>query len=137
MRRAVGEIYHRQLVRQSLARSVPLCPRMRYDGSLFSEPRRIGMATPTSPPDKPPGGEVKPGNGEATQAQDVELLKVVVTRDGQKVSAQWAIHPQIKHDLLPEEWKEISDLMVQVTGIVGTRFSEILSEAEPDKPGTA
>lgn len=95
------------------------------------------MATQTPPAGQPPGGAEKPDNGEATQAQEVELLKVVVTRDGQKVSAQWAIHPQIKHDLLPEEWKEISDLMAQVTGIVGTRFSEILSEAEPDKPGTA
>jgi len=89
------------------------------------------MATQTPPP----SGSGKQGSGESDVARDVELLKVVVTRDGQKVSAQWAIHPQIKHDLLPEEWKEISDLMAQVTGIVGTRFSEILSEAEPDKPG--
>ncbi|MBI4400238.1 MAG: hypothetical protein HY581_01230 [Nitrospirae bacterium] len=95
------------------------------------------MATQTPPPGTPPSDSGKLGNGEPEAARDVELLKVVVTREGQKVSAQWALHPQIKHDLLPAEWKEISDLMAKVTNIVGTRFAEILSETEPDKPGTA
>ncbi|MGH7206280.1 MAG: hypothetical protein ACREI2_08755 [Nitrospiraceae bacterium] len=95
------------------------------------------MAITTPPPGKPPDGEVKPGNGEATKVTDVELLKVVVTRDGQKVTAQWAIHPQIKHDLLPDEWKELSDIMSQVTNIVGTRFAQVLSKTEPDQPGSA
>ncbi len=95
------------------------------------------MATQTPPSGEPPSGAGTPGSGEARTAQEVELLKVVVSREGQKVTAQWAIHPQIKHDLLPEEFKEVSELMAQVTGIVGTRFSEILSEAEPDKPGRA
>ena len=95
------------------------------------------MATKTPPSGESPGGPEKPDDRQATQAREVELLKVVVSREGQKVTAQWAIHPQIKHDLLPEEYKEVSELMTQVTGIVGTRFSEILSEAEPDQPGSA
>lgn len=81
---------------------------------------------------KPPGGT----QGQPS-ARDIELLKVVVSRTGQHVNAQWAIHPQIKHDLKPDEWKEVSDLMAKITGIVGTRFSQVLAEAEPDKPGTA
>lgn len=95
------------------------------------------MATKMPPSAGSHRDEGKSGDGEETQAREVELLKVVVSREGQKVTAQWAIHPQIKHDLSPEELKEVSELMAQVTGIVGTRFSEILSEAEPDKPGTA
>lgn len=99
------------------------------------------MATQTPPPGGPTGDAGKPGNGGGKSGQqevwDVELLKVVVTRDGQKVSAQWAVHPQIKHDLLPDEWKEVSELMAKVTGLVGARFAQVLSEAEPDKPGTA
>lgn len=87
---------------------------------------------------KPPGGTPgQPGPPGQPPGRDTELLKVVVSRAGQQVNAQWAIHPQIKHDLKPEEWKEISDLMTKVTGIVGTRFSQVLAEAEPDKPGTA
>ncbi len=75
--------------------------------------------------------------GEAGTVNDVELLRVVVVRDGQQVNAQWAIHPQLKHDLNPEEWKEVTDLMAQVAGIVGGRFTKLLTEVEPDKPGTA
>jgi hypothetical protein len=65
------------------------------------------------------------------------LAKVVVSREGRKVIAQWALHPQLKRDLLPDELKEATDLMNQVTGIVSARFSEILSSVEPDQPGTA
>src|SRR3989442_4793507 len=103
----------------------------------LSSIRRIAMATQTPPSREPPSGAGKPGDGETTQAQEVELLKVVVTRQGRPVSGQWAIHPQIKHDLLREQWKEISELMGQMTGIVGTRFSAILCEAEPGKASQA
>jgi hypothetical protein len=75
--------------------------------------------------------------GTGAKPTEVELLKVVVTREGQKVSAQWGLHPQIKHDLRPEEWQEVSELMAKVTGVVGTRFAQILSAVEPDPPGTA
>jgi hypothetical protein len=97
------------------------------------------MATKSPPPDQPPGGSAADGNppGSAQTSKEVELVRVVVNREGQKVSAQWAIHPQIKHDLQPEEWKEVSELMTKITGIVGNRFSKVLSDAEPDKPGTA
>jgi hypothetical protein len=85
----------------------------------------------------PPDQSDDQSNGESRGSNDLELLKVVVTREGQQVSAQWGIHPQMKKDLLPEEWNELNALMAKVTGIVGSRFAEILSEAEPDRPGTA
>ncbi len=89
------------------------------------------MTTRTKPdqPDQPENG--KPA------AKDVELLHVLIARAGKQVSAQWAMHPQLKLDLKPEELKEVTELMAKVTNIVGTRFSEVLAEAEPDKPGTA
>ena len=78
----------------------------------------------------------KPENGQPA-AKDVELLRVLIAREGKQVSAQWAMHPQLKQDLPPEELKEVSELMAKVTTLVGSRFSEILLETEPDKPGTA
>jgi hypothetical protein len=83
------------------------------------------------PPDKP---------AQATSSQevwDVELLHVNVSRKGKLVNAEWALHPQIKQDLGPDEWKEITQLMSKVTDIVGHRFSQILTEVEPDPPGNA
>ena len=88
------------------------------------------MATKTPPPDKSAGGDSKP-------VREVELLRVVVSREDKKVAAQWALHPQLKQDLLPAEWEEVSKLMGDVTNLVGKRFAQILSDVEPDRPGTA
>lgn len=94
----------------------------------------MATATPPSwPTNNNPSGE---GPAEAA-TWDVELLRVLVSRKGTQVDAQWAIHPQLKQDLLPTEWKEVTDLMAKVTDIVGTRFSEILTSVEPDPPGHA
>jgi hypothetical protein len=60
-----------------------------------------------------------------------------VDRKGTRVDAQWAIHPQLKQDLLPSEWGEVAELMAKVTDIVGHRFSKVLSDAEPTSPGHA
>ncbi len=87
---------------------------------------------------KTPQGEAEnPAPGEQEPIKDVELLRVVVLREGQNVNAQWAIHPQLKHDLKPEEWTEVSELMKQITGVVGNHFSKVLTEADPDRPGNA
>lgn len=94
------------------------------------------MAMSTPPPGKSNGNPDQAANGEPP-TWDVELLRVLVSRKGTRVDAEWAIHPQLKHDLLPHEWKEVTELMAKVTGIVGTRFSEILAQAEPDPPGNA
>jgi hypothetical protein len=88
----------------------------------------------------PPGSESgTPPADTPTEAStwDVELLRVLVSRTGTRVDAQWAIHPQLKHDLRPDEWKEVTDLMAKVTDIVGARFSQVLSTVEPDPPGHA
>ncbi|MEY4704664.1 MAG: hypothetical protein RL042_860 [Nitrospirota bacterium] len=89
----------------------------------------------------PPSGLLSGNPSQATGAEshtkDVELLRVLVSRKGTQVDAQWAIHPQLKHDLLPQEWQEVTDLMAKVTGIVGTRFSQVLAQADPEPPSNA
>ncbi|MFO0705795.1 MAG: hypothetical protein U0412_02985 [Nitrospira sp.] len=94
------------------------------------------MAT-SIPPSGPPNGSTSGESSSDKTTWDVELLRVLVSRKGTQVDAQWAIHPQLKQDLLPAEWKEVTDLMAKVTTIVGTRFSEVLSSVEPDPPGHA
>jgi hypothetical protein len=88
----------------------------------------------------PPSGSSN-GNSQPTAAEStswgVELLRVLVSRDGSRVDAQWAIHPQLKQDLLPHEWQEVIDLMGKVSGIVGKRFSQVLSQADPEPPSNA
>jgi hypothetical protein len=81
----------------------------------------------------------KPGATQANQQDvwDVELLHVHVSRKGQLVNAEWALHPHFKADLSAEEWKELGELMSKVTTIVGHRFSQALGETEPAPPGNA
>ena len=66
---------------------------------------------------------------------EVELLRVLVSRKGTQVEAQWAIHPQLKQDLLPNEWQEVTDLMAKATDIVGSRLPKALADADPTPPG--
>ena len=88
------------------------------------------MATSTPPSDSS-NGNPQAGGAETT-SWDVELLRVLVSRKGSQVEAQWAIHPQLKQDLLPHEWQEVTDLMAKVSAIVGGRFSQVLSQADPE-----
>ncbi|HEY6973031.1 MAG TPA: hypothetical protein VI359_01880 [Nitrospiraceae bacterium] len=94
------------------------------------------MASSTNPSGKSNGHPSQSAAAEST-TWDVELLRVLVSRKGTRVDAEWAIHPQLKQDLLPTEWQEVTDLMTKVTGIVGTRFSQVLSQADPEPPSNA
>lgn len=95
----------------------------------------ITMARSVPPPEQP---NMPPsGNNDPNMAWDVELLRVLVSRKGTQVEAQWAIHPQLKQDLMPTEWQEVADLMTKVTDIVGERFSKALAAVDPMPPGNA
>ena len=91
----------------------------------------------STPPSGDSHGSPPKSAGAESRTKDVELLRVLVSRKGTQVDAQWAIHPQLKQDLLPQEWQEVTDLMAKVTGIVGTRFTQVLAQAEPDPPSNA
>jgi hypothetical protein len=99
--------------------------------------KEIGyMARSTSPSGDSNGNPPQTAAAES-YSKEVELLRVLVSRKGTQVDAQWAIHPQLKQDLLPQEWQEVTDLMAKVTGIVGTRFSQVLMQADSEPPSNA
>ncbi len=99
--------------------------------------KEIGYMARSAPPSGQPNGNPPQATGADSRTKDVELLRVLVSRKGTQVDAQWAIHPQLKQDLLPQEWQEVTDLMAKVTGIVGTRFSQVLTQADLDPPSNA
>ena len=83
----------------------------------------------------PPGG--KSGSQSTNTPSETEILNVVVEREGQKVSTKWGLHPQLKEELRPEEWKELTEVMNKVTTIIGHRFSEVLAQSEAPTSGNA
>lgn len=99
--------------------------------------KEIGCMAHSILPSGDSNGNPPEDAGAESQTKDVELLRVLVSRKGTQVDAQWAIHPQLKQDLLPQEWQEVTDLMAKVTGIVGTRFSQVLTQADPEAPSNA
>lgn len=72
-----------------------------------------------------------------TTPPETEILHVVIQRDGKQVSAKWGLHPNLKEELKPEEWKELTEIMGRVTTLVGKRFSQVLHQAEENTSGTA
>ncbi len=104
--------------------------------SSFSGEEIDCMAHSTLPSGDSNGNPPEDASAES-RTKDVELLRVLVSRKGTQVDAQWAIHPKLKQDLLPQEWQEVTDLMAKVTGIVGTRFSQVLTQADPEPPSNA
>jgi len=72
-----------------------------------------------------------------TDSPETEILYVVIQRDGKQVSAKWGLHPNLKEELKPEEWTELTEVMGKVTTLVGKRFSHVLNQAEEDSAGTA
>lgn len=83
----------------------------------------------------PPGG--KSTAPQSSRSTETELLNVIVEREGKKVSAKWGLHPKLKEELQPEEWKELTEIMSKVTSIVGHRFSQVLAQHESEPSGTA
>ena len=72
-----------------------------------------------------------------TKPVETEILNVSVEREGQSVTAKWGLHPKLKEELLPDEWKELTEVMGKVTDLVGKRFREILTQSQRDSGGTA
>ncbi len=72
-----------------------------------------------------------------SQVPQTEILYVAVQRQGQQVHTKWGLHPTLKDELKPEEWKELTDIMGKVTTLVSNRFSKVLNKAEEDSGGTA
>ncbi len=103
----------------------------------FFRGKEVGCMARSTPSSGNSNGNPPQDAGAEAPTKDVELLRVLVSRKGTQVDAQWAIHPQLKQDLLPQEWQEVTDLMAKVTGIVGTRFSQVLTQADPDPPSNA
>ena len=85
-------------------------------------------------PDSAPGTKAQGG-----APNTIQLIHVLVTREGEMVSSKWGIHPQLKQELTPSEWQELSEHMNRVTTIVGAKFAEQLSAHEGNTPaqGTA
>ena len=83
--------------------------------------------------ERSPGTPPEPAHG--TVLNSIQMINVLVVREGELVSSKWGIHPQLKQELAPSEWQELSEHMNRVAAIVGAKFAQQLSENEGNAPG--
>jgi len=86
----------------------------------------IGTATLESggPPDTTED-DPKPGIG-----NEIKLVSVVSALNGDEVETRWGLHPRFRHDLKPDEIREVSRLMNRVARILGERYAAVAFSPE-------
>jgi len=56
---------------------------------------------------------------------EIKLVSVMSTVRGEEVETRWGLHPRFRQDLNPEEAKELTRLMNEVTQILGQRYAAV------------
>lgn len=69
-----------------------------------------------------------PASGAAADPRtgnEIKLLSIMATVEGEEVETRWGLHPRFRRDLKPRQVQELTRLMNRVTQIVGTRYAEV------------
>lgn len=82
-----------------------------------------GMAQTASSPTAGAAGTAEPAKGAI--GNEIKLVSVMATIEGETVETRWGLHPQFRRDLTPEENKQITKLMNRATQIVGERYATV------------
>jgi hypothetical protein len=65
-----------------------------------------------------PATEGKVGN-------EIKLISVMSTVQGEEVETRWGLHPRFRQDLKPEQAQELNALMNRIAQILGTRYASV------------
>ncbi len=60
-----------------------------------------------------------------TMGNEIKLVSVMSTLEHEEVETRWGLHPRFRHDLTPDEMRELSRLMNRVTRIIGERYAAV------------
>lgn len=80
-------------------------------------------ASAHSPQAAQPGAEGRPG-------QEIKLVSVMATVQGEEVETRWGLHPRFRQDLKPDEAQELTKLMNRITKILGERYAAVAFSSE-------
>ena len=59
------------------------------------------------------------------RGNEIKLVTVVSTVDGEEVETRWGLHPRFKQDLRPEQVRELTRYMNRITQILGHRYAAV------------
>lgn len=86
-----------------------------------------GGAQPAAEPQPSPAAAspTAAAPGGAPIGNEIKLISVMATIEGEAVETRWGMHPQFRRDLTPEESKRLTKLMNRATQIVGERYANV------------
>ena len=56
---------------------------------------------------------------------EIKLVSVMSMLENEEVETRWGLHPRFRHDLTPDDMRELSRLMNRVTRILGERYAAV------------
>ncbi len=56
---------------------------------------------------------------------EIKLLSVMASIQGEEVDTRWGLHPQFRRDLTPEESRRLTKLMNRATQILAERYAQV------------
>lgn len=68
------------------------------------------------------GAAARPAAG---TPEEIKLVSVMATVEGEEVETRWGLHPRFKQDLHPQQLQELTHLMNRVTRILGERYAAV------------
>lgn len=69
--------------------------------------------------------EGHPAPGHKKVGNEIKVVSVMSSIQGEEVETRWGLHPQFRQDLSTHERKELSRLMNRVTQILGERYANV------------
>lgn len=97
--------------------------------SLFEgvRPAPMRAAGPTG------AGRIQPAESGApggAAGNEIKLVSVMSTVQGEEVETRWGLHPRFRQDLRPDEAQELTRLMNRVTQVLGERYAAVAFSAD-------
>lgn len=59
------------------------------------------------------------------KGNEIKLVSVMATIQGEEVETTWGLHPQFRRDLNAQDTRELSRLMNRITKLVGERYASV------------
>lgn len=62
---------------------------------------------------------------ESKTGNEIKLISVMSTIQGEEIETRWGLHPRFRQDLKPEQAQELNRLMNRVAEILGTQYASV------------
>ncbi len=92
---------------------------------LFENLTGVAQPSPESASVPAAGSAGATEPSKASIGNEIKLISVMASIQGEEVETRWGLHPQFRRDLTPEESKRLTKLMNRATQILAERYASV------------